>query len=64
VDFIDMKDRGDKQTLLHHLAAEIKKDRIKTELVGMTELGLVQLTRRKARPPLALTAQTHTKTPG
>ena len=68
IDFIDMKDRADKEILLNTLAAEIKKDRIKTELVGMTELGLVQLTRRKTRPPLHsylayLTAQTHTKTP-
>jgi len=68
VDFIDMKDRNDKQTLLQTLASEIKKDRIKTELIGMTELGLVQLTRRKTRPPLhavhaPTTAQTHTKNP-
>ncbi|MCL2188648.1 MAG: ribonuclease E/G [Defluviitaleaceae bacterium] len=53
IDFIDMKDRSHKQKLLDALAAEIKKDRIKTELVSMTELGLVQLTRRKTRPPLA-----------
>jgi ribonuclease G len=79
IDFIDMKDRKDKAALMDALAREIKKDRIKTEIVGMTELGLVQLTRRKTRPPLArlleedcphcggrgrITTQTHTKTPG
>ena len=65
IDFIDMKDRDDKQILLQTLAAEIKKDRIKTELVSMTELGLVQLTRRKTRPPLhaVINGQTHTKNP-
>jgi ribonuclease G len=77
IDFIDMKDRYDKNKLLETLAAEIKKDRIKTELVGMTELGLVLLTRRKTRPALSqiletdcpfcqgsgrVNAQTHTKT--
>jgi len=78
IDFIDMKDRDDKQALLATLAQEIKKDRIKTEFVQMTELGLVLLTRRKTRPPLShflqtdcphckgsghITAQKHTKNP-
>jgi len=78
IDFIDMKDRADKIALMDTLAREIKKGRIKTEMVGMTELGLVQLTRRKTRPPLAqmleadcphchgrgrVNAQTRTKTP-
>jgi ribonuclease G len=53
VDFIDMKDRADKTILMNALATEIKKDRIKTEIVGMTPLGLVQLTRRRTRPTLA-----------
>jgi len=58
VDFIDMKDKADKTILMDTLAAEIKKDRIKTEIVGMTELGLVQLTRRRTRPPLSRMLET------
>jgi len=51
-DFIDMPKEHDKNTLLEKLAAEIKKDRIKTELAGFVGLGMVLLTRRKTRPPL------------
>jgi ribonuclease G len=58
VDFIDMKDRDDKTALLNILSEKIKNDRIKTEIVGMTELGLVQLTRRKTRPTLAKMLET------
>ena len=53
VDFIGMAREDDKSALLGALADEIKKDRIKTELIGITELGLVQLTRQRAREPLA-----------
>ncbi|MCL2404216.1 MAG: ribonuclease E/G [Defluviitaleaceae bacterium] len=53
VDFIDMTREEDKSALLGALESEIKKDRIKTELVGITELGLVQLTRQRTREPLA-----------
>ena len=34
------------------LEAAVKKDRIKTLVVGMTELGLMQVTRKKTRPSL------------
>jgi len=53
VDFIDMKHEEDKSALLDAFADEVKNDRIKTEIVGITELGLVQLTRRRTREPLA-----------
>ena len=53
VDFIDMKNEQDKSALLGAFADEIKKDRIKTEIIGITELGLVQLTRKRTREPLA-----------
>jgi len=53
VDFIDMKHETDKATLLDALAKEVRNDRIKTEIIGITELGLVQLTRRRTREPLA-----------
>lgn len=53
VDFIDMYVEEDKRTLVHSFSEMIKKDRIKTAIVGMTELGLVQLTRRKTRESLS-----------
>lgn len=52
VDFIDMTRKEDQQRLLGCLREELKKDRTKTNLVGLTELGLVELTRKKLRQPL------------
>lgn len=53
VDFIDMPAESDKALLLEALAAEIKKDRVRTEIAGFVGLGMVQLTRRRTRPPIA-----------
>ena len=53
VDFIDMKNEQDKSALLGAFTDEIKNDRIQTDIVGITELGLVQLTRKRTREPLA-----------
>ncbi len=47
VDFIDMDSDEDKHRLLECLGDELKKDRTRLDLVGMTELGLVQLTRKR-----------------
>jgi len=53
VDFIGMPHEQDKSALMDAFAEEIKKDRIKTELVSITELGLAQLTRKRTREPLS-----------
>ena len=53
VDFIDMLRQEDKSALLGAFSDELKMDRIKTEIVSITELGLVQLTRKRTREPLA-----------
>ncbi|MCL2218217.1 MAG: ribonuclease E/G [Defluviitaleaceae bacterium] len=58
IDFIDMPAEEDKTTLLAALAAEVKKDGIRTEIIGMIGLGMVQLTRRKTRPPLSQLMET------
>ncbi len=47
IDFIDMQDEKDKEEILCHLAKELKKDRIKTNIMGLTQLGLVEMTRKK-----------------
>jgi len=53
VDFIDMKAPESVQALTAFLEAAVKKDRLATAVVGMTELGLMQITRKKTRKPLA-----------
>lgn len=53
IDFIDMTYEEDKKNLLEYLNSETKKDRINTTVVGITQLGLVQLTRKKIRKPLS-----------
>ncbi|MDO4581095.1 MAG: Rne/Rng family ribonuclease [Bacillota bacterium] len=47
VDFIDMEDEQDKQKLLAAFEEELKKDRIRAAILGMTQLGLVEMTRKK-----------------
>ena len=49
IDFIDMEDPAHREKVLEVLGAELEKDRVKTSLVGLTALGLVELTRKKTR---------------
>ena len=53
IDFINMDNKEDNDRLYNVLKSELNKDRIKTYIVGMTELGLMQLTRQKQRKPLS-----------
>ena len=52
IDFIDMAEENAQKEVTRRLEAAVKKDRIKTVVVGMTELGLMQVTRKKTRPSL------------
>jgi ribonuclease G len=52
VDFIDMKEAKNIKLLTDRLIEETKKDRLTVNVIGMTELGLMQITRKKARKPL------------
>lgn len=52
IDFIDMELQKDKDRLMTELEEHFKKDPIKTTLVDMTALGLVEVTRKKVRKPL------------
>lgn len=52
VDFIDMDEEEDRKALMEFLQQELKKDPVKTVLVDMTPLGLVELTRKKVRMTL------------
>ncbi|SDY86497.1 Rne/Rng family ribonuclease [Tindallia californiensis] len=49
IDFIDMKKKHHHYRLLALLRNELKKDRQKTVVAGMTKLGLVEMTRKKTR---------------
>lgn len=49
VDFIDMTDEKHKTELLRVLSDELMLDREKCQVIGMTPLGLVEITRKKRR---------------
>lgn len=51
IDFIDMKDAKAGEALLQILRDALKADRAHTNVVGMTGLGLVEMTRKRRREP-------------
>ena len=52
VDFIDMDSLGDRQELLTHFDKFLRHDRLKPRVFSITQLGLVELTRKRERPDL------------
>lgn len=52
VDFINMQAEESKKQLLHTFEAFLAEDPIKTTVIDMTKLNLVEITRKKARRPL------------
>jgi len=52
IDFIDMQKEENRRRVLAALEEEFKKDKTKTNILGITELGLLELTRKKVRPSL------------
>jgi len=57
VDFIDMNLEEHRQKVLDKLNESIKNDRTKTYVLGLTSLGLVEMTRKKVRQDLAAVLQ-------
>ncbi|QED48783.1 Rne/Rng family ribonuclease [Cytobacillus dafuensis] len=53
IDFIDMKEEKDKLCILEIMKAELEKDERRTNLVGFTPLGILQLTRKKTKPAIS-----------
>lgn len=49
IDFIDMISDESKDKLLNQLINEAKNDKIKTSIMGLTRLNLVEITRKKTR---------------
>ncbi len=52
-DFISTRDEKENEELLELLRQIVKKDKIATNIVDMTPLGIVEITRRKVDLPLA-----------
>lgn len=55
IDFIDMNIEANRQQVLEVFEEALKKDRTKTHVVGITGLGLVEMTRKKVRKRLSST---------
>ncbi len=53
IDFIDMQQESHRRQVLKVLEEEIKKDKTRTNILGITQLGLVEMTRKKVRPSLS-----------
>ena len=53
IDFIDMKQSEHRDQVVQALRNYVKNDRIKTTVLGMTRLGLVEMTRKKVKNPLS-----------
>ena len=53
IDFIDMNSAHQREALLQLLREALKSDPNRTNVVGFTGLGLVEMTRKKVRPSVA-----------
>ncbi len=52
IDFIDMEDEEHRRQVLRTLEKQLERDHAKTNIIGITELGLVQMTRKRTRESL------------
>lgn len=52
VDFIDMEEERHRRQIVARLTEALQKDRTKSQVVGWTQLGLLELTRKKVRENL------------
>jgi len=50
VDFIDLKDDVNRKKVYDEMKKEFRKDRAKTNLLPMSDFGLIQITRQRIRP--------------
>jgi ribonuclease G len=52
IDFIDMEKDSNKERVFNALKEALKKDRSKTKILHMSELGLIEMTRKRTRETL------------
>lgn len=55
IDFIDMEEADSRRQVVEKLTAELEKDRAKTQLLQISEFGLVELTRQRVKQSLERT---------
>jgi ribonuclease G len=55
IDFIDMEKESHREKILSQLQEELVRDHARTQVVTMSSLGLVQMTRKRTRPSLIKT---------
>ena len=53
VDFINLEQENDRRELMQYLEDFLNRDPVKTTLVDMTRLGLVEITRKKVKKSLS-----------
>ncbi|NGX38886.1 MAG: Ribonuclease G [Chlamydiae bacterium] len=58
-DFIDMRSRKNQRRVLDRLKEAMKEDGAKCTILGMSEFGLVEMTRQRSRESLTQTMNTH-----
>lgn len=54
VDFIDMSSAENRKKLYNHLRDEMKDDRAKHKILPPSKFGLIQITRQRVRPEMAI----------
>ncbi|MEH6565647.1 MAG: ribonuclease G [Halopseudomonas sp.] len=52
IDFIDMEDEEHQRQVQRTLEKQLERDHAKTNIIGITELGLIQMTRKRTRESL------------
>jgi len=52
IDFIDMEKRSNQEKVFNALKEALKKDKSKTHVLPISEMGLIQMTRKRTREPL------------
>ncbi|MEZ4870916.1 MAG: Rne/Rng family ribonuclease [Bdellovibrionales bacterium] len=55
LDLIDMENPMHREKVINQLEIELKKDRARTAIIHMSDLGLVEMTRKRTRPSLVNT---------
>jgi ribonuclease G len=52
IDFIDMEKKSNQEKVFTALREALKKDKSKTHVLPMSEMGIIQMTRKRTREPL------------
>jgi len=53
IDFIDMEKKSNQEKVFNELQEALKKDRRKTNILPISEMGLIQMTRKRNKKPLS-----------